>query len=537
MITSTLVAAEAQIPAPTVEWSLVTPLLILGGVAVVGVLVEAFAPRRGRFVVQALLAAGGIVAALAETVRIYLDLGTVDGPVVGRGTAAVEGSLAVDGPAVVTWGMLLLFGLLSVGLFADRRLEGGLSSFTGRAADVPGSHDETQAVAVKLEHTEVFPLAMFALGGMLLFATSNDLLTMFVALEVMSLPLYIMCGLARRRRLLSQEASLKYFLLGAFSSVFFLYGVALAYGYAGGFALSDIDAAVSERTGSENLLLASIALIGVGMFFKIGAVPFHSWTPDVYQGAPTPVTAFMSAGTKAAAFIAFLRVFFVAYGDAAWDWRPTVWVIAAVTMVVGSLVAIAQTDVKRMLAYSSVAHAGFLLVALAGAYVGEEGRITSVSAILFYLLVYGVASIGAFAIVMLVRDGGGETTHLARWAGLGRESPLLAGAFALFMLSFAGIPLTAGFIGKWGVFSAAWSGGYWSLAVLGVAASAVAAYFYVRVIVLMFFTEPVGDGPTVALPSVMTTVVIAAAAAATVILGVVPGPVLDLAQHAGTFVR
>ena len=156
---------------------------------------------------------------------------------------------------------------------------------------------------------------------------------------------------------------------------------------------------------------------------------------------------------------------------------------------------------------------------------------------MFYLLVYGVASIGAFAIVMLVRDGGGETTHLARWAGLGRESPFVAGAFALFMLSFAGIPLTAGFIGKWGVFSAAWSGGYWSLAVLGVAASAIAAYFYVRVIVLMFFTEPVGDGPTVALPSVMTTVVIAAAAAATVILGIVPGPVLDLAQHAGTFVR
>ncbi len=533
-----LVAAEAaQIPAPTVEWELVTPLLILGGVAVVGVLVEAFAPRRGRFTVQALLAAAGIVAALAETVRVYLSLDRVDGSVVGRGQAAVEGSLAVDGPAVVTWGMLLVFGLLSVGLFAERRLERGLSSFTGRAADVPGSDDETQAVAVKLEHTEVFPLAMFALGGMLLFASSNDLLTMFVALEVMSLPLYILCGLARRRRLLSQEASLKYFLLGAFSSVFFLYGVALAYGYAGGFGLADIDAAVGGRSDGQNLLLASIALIAVGMLFKVGAVPFHSWTPDVYQGAPTPVTAFMAAGTKAAAFIAFLRVFFVAYGDASWDWRPTVWALAAVTMLVGSLVAISQTDVKRMLAYSSVAHAGFLLVGLAGAYVGEEGRITSVSAMLFYLAVYGVASIGAFAVVMLVRDAGGEATHLSRWAGLGRESPFLAGSFALFMLSFAGIPMTAGFIGKWGVFSAAWSGGYWTLAVLGVLVSAVAAYFYVRVIVLMFFTAPTGDGPTVGVPSVVTTVVIAAAAAATVILGILPGPVLDLAQHAGTFLR
>ncbi|WP_435716404.1 NADH-quinone oxidoreductase subunit NuoN [Aeromicrobium sp. CF4.19] len=538
MSSTTLAAVEAaQIPAPTVEWSMVTPLLILGGVAVLGVLVEAFAPRRGRFTVQAVLAAAGIVAALAETVRVYLSLDRVEGSVIGRGQAAVEGSLAVDGPAVLTWGMLCVFGLLSIGLFAERRLEGGLSAFTGRAADAPGSSDETQAVAVKLEHSEVFPLAMFALGGMLLFATSNDLLTMFVALEVMSLPLYILCGLSRRRRLLSQEASLKYFLLGAFSSVFFLYGVALAYGYAGGFALSDIDTAVSARAGSENLLLAAVALIAVGMLFKIGAVPFHSWTPDVYQGAPTPVTAFMAAGTKAAAFIAFLRVFFVAFGDASWDWRPTVWVIAVLTMFVGSVVAISQTDVKRMLAYSSVAHAGFLLVGLAGAYVGGEGRITSVSAMLFYLLVYGVASIGAFAVVMLVRDAGGEATHLSRWAGLGRESPFLAGSFALFMLSFAGIPLTAGFIGKWGVFSAAWSGGYWTLALAGVLVSALAAYFYVRVIVLMFFTEPVGDGPTVAVPSVLTTVVIAAAAAATVVLGILPGPVLELAQHAGTFVR
>lgn len=538
MIATSLAAAEAaQIPAPTVEWTLVTPLLILGGVAVVGVLVEAFAPRRARFTVQALLAAAGILAALAETVRVYTSLDRIEGELIARGQPAIEGSLAVDGPGVITWGILLVFGLLSMGLFAERRLEGGLSSFTGRAADAPGSTDETQAVAVRLEHSEVFPLALFSLVGMMLFATSNDLLTMFVALEVLSLPLYILCGLARRRRLLSQEASLKYFLLGAFSSVFFLYGVALAYGYAGGFSLADIDAAVTARAGSENLLLAAIALIAVGMLFKVGAVPFHAWTPDVYQGAPTPVTAFMAAATKAAAFIAFLRVFFVAFGGASWDWRPTVWIIAVVTMFFGSIVAIAQTDVKRMLAYSSVAHAGFLLVALAGAYSGEEGLVTSVSAILFYLLVYGLASIGAFAIVMLVRDAGGEATHLSRWAGLGRESPLLAGSFALFMLSFAGIPLTGGFMGKWGVFSAAWSGGYWSLVLAGVLASAVAAYFYVRVIVLMFFTEPIGDGPTVGVPGVVTTVVIAVAAAATVILGVIPGPVLDLVQHAGAFVR
>jgi NADH-quinone oxidoreductase subunit N len=369
------------------------------------------------------------------------------------------------------------------------------------------------------------------------FATSNDLLTMFVALEVLSLPLYLMCGLARRRRLLSQEAALKYFLLGAFSSAFFVYGIALIYGYAGSVELAEIDAAVTARTGSENLLLAAIAFMAVGLLFKISAVPFHAWTPDVYQGAPSSVTAFMAAGTKAAAFVALMRVFFVAFGGASWDWRPIIWAVALITMLLGSLVAIAQTDVKRMLAYSSVAHAGFLLVGFVGAYVTTTGRITSVSSVLFYLVVYGIASIGAFAIVTLIRDAGGEATHLSRWAGLGKESPLLAGSFALFMLSFAGIPLTAGFIGKWSVFSAAWSGGYAALVVAGVIVSAVAAYFYVRVIVLMFFTDPIGDGPTVAVPSALTTVVIAAAALATVALGVLPGPVLDLAQHAGAFVR
>jgi NADH-quinone oxidoreductase subunit N len=247
----------------------------------------------------------------------------------------------------------------------------------------------------------------------------------------------------------------------------------------------------------------------------------------------------MAAGTKAAAFIAMLRVFFVAFGGQSWDWRPTIIAIAVITMFLGAVVSISQTDVKRMLAYSSIAHAGFLLVGLVGVYGGVAGedRITSVSSILFYLAVYGVASIGAFAVVTLVRDSGGETTHLSRWAGLGKKSPLLAGAFALFMLSFAGIPLTGGFIGKWSVFTAAWSGGVWELVVFAVLVSALAAYFYVRVIVLMFFTDPVGDGPTVAVPSALTTVVIGFAVLATIGLGILPGPLLDLAQHAGAFVR
>ena len=530
------VADLPPISGPDVEYALIAPILIVTAAAVIGTVVEAVVPRGPRFAVQALVAVVGVLAALVDTVVVYTSLDAIEGESTARGQISTEGALAVDGPSVITWGLLLVFALMSFLLFAERRLENGLSAFTGRAADAPGSPGEAEAHTAGIEHTEIFPIAVFALLGMMVFASANDLLTMFVGLEVLSLPLYVLCGLARRRRLLSQEAALKYFLLGAFSSVFFLYGVALAYGYSGSFVLSEIDTAVSTRTGSENMLLAAIALMAVGLLFKIGAVPFHAWTPDVYQGAPTPVTAFMAAGTKAAAFIALMRVFFVAFGGAQWDWRPTIWVIALVTMLLGSLVAIAQTDVKRMLAYSSIAHAGFLLVGFVGAYVGA-GRITSISSVLFYLAVYGVATIGAFAIVTLIRDAGGEATHLSRWAGLGKESPLLAGSFALFMLSFAGIPLTAGFIGKWSVFSAAWSGGYGALVVAAVVVSAIAAYFYVRVIVLMFFTDPVGDGPTVAVPSALTTVVIAAAVVATVVLGVVPGPVLDLAQHAGAFVR
>ena len=537
---ASLMSAELPpIPAPEIEYSLLAPLMIIAGAAIVGVLVEAFWPRASRFAAQTVLACVAIIAALADTVWVYTDLDPIESALTARGQIAAEGALSVDGPGVFAWGILLVFGLLSMLLFAERRLEGGLSAFTGRAADAPGSPAEADAVQRRIEHSEIFPLALFALVGMMLFATANDLLTMFVALEVLSLPLYILCGLARRRRLLSQEAALKYFLLGAFSSVFFLYGIALAYGYAGSFELSAIDTAVTSRTGSETMLLASIALMAVGPLFKIGAAPFHTWTPDVYQGAPTPVTAFMAAGTKAAAFMALLRVFFVAFGGSSWDWRPTIVAIAIITMFLGAVVSISQTDVKRMLAYSSIAHAGFLLVGFVGVYAGVAGsdRVTSVSSVLFYLAVYGLSSIGAFAVVTLVRDSGGETTHLSKWAGLGKTSPVLAGSFAVFMLSFAGIPLTGGFIGKWGVFSAAYSGGFWWLVVIGVLVSALAAYFYVRVIVLMFFTDPVGEGPTVAVPSVLTTVVIVVAVVGTVGLGIIPGPLLDLAQHAGAFVR
>jgi NADH-quinone oxidoreductase subunit N len=524
---------------PTIEYAELWPLILVFGVAVAQVGLEAFLPRGRRFLVQSAVSTLGLLAALVGTVLVALDAEEV-GEGAGRGLVGAGGTVAVDGPSLFLWGLILLFALAGVALFAERRLEAGVSAFTPQAAALPGSEAEREAGAKGLEHTEVYPLMMFAVGGMMLFVAANDLLTMFVALEVLSLPLYLLCGLARRRRLLSQEAALKYFLLGAFSSGFFLYGAALVYGYAGSMEFGAINAAVRNDVGNRTLLLVGIGLLAVGLLFKVGAAPFQAWTPDVYQGAPTAVTAFMAAATKAAAFGAMLRLFYVAFGSERTSWQPMMWAIAILTMLVGAVLAITQTDVKRMLAYSSVAHTGFLLVGVLGLQSAGDlapGEVSSLQAVLFYLVTYGFATLGAFAIVTLVRDAGGEATNLGRWAGLGKESPVVAGIFALFLISMAGIPLTGGFVGKWSVFASAGAAGAWPVVVVAVLTSVVAAFFYVRVIVTMWFSEPVGDGPSVAKPSVLTAGAIAVGAAVTLLLGVVPGPVLDLAGHAGQFLR
>ncbi len=525
-----------EFQAPHIEYGTLSPMLLVFALALAGVLVEAFVGRRQRYLVQSVLSMVGLAGAFVVTVVVATGLpDRADGA--ARGSVVAEGAIAVDGPTVFLWGILLLLAFVSVLLFAERHLDGGLTAFAGQAAALPGTEAERQAATKGLEHTEVFPLMMFAIGGMMLFPASNDLLTMFVALEVLSLPLYLLCGLARRRRLLSQEAAMKYFMLGAFSSGFFIYGLALVYGYAGSTNLAAISEAISGRVGSEGLLLGGIALLAVGMLFKVGAAPFHAWTPDVYQGAPTAVTAFMAACTKIAAFGALLRLFYVAFGSAQRDWTPMIWIIAILTMLVGSVFALSQSDIKRMLAYSSIAHAGFLLVGFVGLHQAVGDEISSLQAVLFYLVTYGFTTLGAFAVVTLVRDAGGEANHLSRWAGLGKESPLVAGVFAFFLLAMAGIPLTSGFTGKWAVFTSAAQGGAWPLVVVAVLLSVVAAFFYLRVIVLMYFSEPVGEGPTVAVPSILTSIAIAVGFAATVVLGIIPGPVLDLAANAGQFVR
>ncbi len=508
---------------PRMDWWLLAPLLTVFAAGVLGVLIEAFAPRTRRRGIQIGLA---VLTLLAVFVLLVLQVGSL--PDGAPGVTVGAGALAVDRTVIFFQGTITVLALVSLLLISERR--DGRDAFAAQAATVPGSEEERAHILAGSQHTEVYPLVLFAVLGMLMFPASNDFLTMFIALEVMSLPLYLLCGLARRRRLFSQEAAVKYFLLGAFSSAFFLFGAAMVYGYAGSVNFGDIRVAVEaggadifQGGNGEPLLLMGVGLVAVGLLFKVGAVPFHNWKPDVYQGAPTPITALMASCTLVAAFGALLRVFFVPFGGSAESWEPMLWVVAVLTMVVAAVIAVTQRDVKRLLAYSSVVHAGFVLTAVvAGSAEGLAGA-------MFYLAAYGFTTLGAFAVVTLVRtrDGGQELGDLDRWAGLGRRSPALAGALALFLLAFAGIPLTSGFIGKFAVFEAAVSAGAVPLVVVGVLSSAVTAFFYVRIIVVMFFRDPEGEGPTVVRAGAATGGVIAIGVAATLLLGVYPGALLD----------
>lgn len=498
---------------PTLEYALLAPILIVLGGALIGVLIEAFAPRRARASSQLFITLATLVLSFAALIRSRNGLST---------TAAME-SVTFDGAGVLLQGSILIIAIISVFLLADQE------SFTALAAALPGSDEERTSLQQDLKLTEVYPLTLFAVAGMLLFPVSTDLITLFVALEMLSLPLYLLAGLSRRRRLMSQESALKYFLLGAFSSAFFLMGIAYLYGYSASVTFSGIHAAVIGGTGNDIYLLLGIAFLSVGLLFKVGAVPFHAWSPDVYQGAPTAVTAFMAAATKVAAFGAMLRIFYVSFAEAYWQWRPALIAIALITMVFGSLVAIAQRDVKRMLAYSSIAHVGFLLSGVIA--LNKSGLDASI----FYLFAYGVATVGAFAIVTLVRDSAGEVTDLNRWSGLGKRSPWVATAFAGFLLAFAGIPLTSGFIGKFSIFSAAYESGSTAILITGVLSSAIAAFFYIRVIVLMFFKDPVEDGTSVVIPSVYTQITIAISAVVTFALGIYPTPLINLIQSTAQF--
>ncbi|CAB4689636.1 MAG: NADH-quinone oxidoreductase subunit NuoN [Actinobacteria bacterium] len=504
-----------MLTAPQLTYSLLAPMMIIFGAAVIGVLVEAFVGKARRAAIQLTLTLGALTLALLQLWSIRDKFST---------TAAV-GAVVIDRAGIFLQGSILILAIVAVLLVADQ------DNFVSKASAIPGSAEEAESIKTGDQQTEIFPLFLFAVVGMMLFPVSNDLLTLFVALEVFSLPLYLLAGLSRRRRLLSQEAALKYFLLGAYSSAFFLFGAAFLYGFSGTLSISGIAQAVEAAAGNNIFVLLGIVFISVGLLFKISAVPFHSWTPDVYQGAPTPITGFMAACTKVAAFGAILRMFYVGFADVYTEWRPIITTIAVITMIFGSVVAIAQRDIKRMLAYSSIAHAGFLLTGIVA--LNKDGLAAS----LFYLFAYGMATIAAFGIISLVRNSAGEVTDLNQWVGLGKRSPLIAGAFAFLLLTFAGIPLTGGFVGKFAIFSAAYQSGNIGVVVVGVLSSAIAAFFYIRVIIMMFFSDPQNDSVSIIIPTVKSQIAISTATITSVALGIAPSLVLNTATSFANFIK
>ena len=374
----------------------------------------------------------------------------------------------------------------------------------------------------RLPRGEYYALMLFAIAGMMLMATASDLLVIFLALEVLSLAVYVLTGI-RRDSPAATEGALKYFLLGAFSSAFFLYGIAFTYGLTGSTRLDRVGSLFeAQATSPTPMQLLAVGLLLVGFAFKVSAVPFHMWTPDAYEGAPPAVTGFMSTGVKAAAFGAFVRVFLAAFYPLRGHWSLIVWVIAAATMIVGTVVGVSQSSVKRMLAYSSIAHGGYLLVALL------SGNDIGKGAVLFYLLTYAVTNIGAFGVISVLDNFDRPNDQVRDYAGLWYEHPGLATLMTIFLLSLGGFPPLAGFVAKWYVFSAAVKAGYAGLAIIGVLTSVVSVFFYLRVIVMMYMTTTETPARFPAIPR-MAGLALVFSALVVFYLGILPTRVLDWA--------
>jgi len=469
----------------------ILPILIVVGWACVLLMVDLFLPP-GRKRVTAWLAFVGLLAALVATV---LQIGTSQ--------EAFGGMLVVDGFAIFLNIVFLVTALLGV-LISTHYL-----ARTG------------------IERGEYYALLLFTTSGMMVMTIAADLIVVFLALELLSIPLYIMAGFARPK-LASEESAMKYFLLGAFASAFLVYGIALTYGATGSTGLENVVAALSGEVARSPLLLIGMGLILVGLGFKVAAVPFHMWTPDVYHGAPTPVTGFMSVGAKAGGFAALLRVFVTAFPAMAVEWGLLVQIVAAATLILGNVVAISQTNIKRMLAYSSIAHAGYILMAVAASADGAVADL-AVSSALFYLLAYTFTNLGAFAVVIALERDDGSGGELDDFAGLGRAKPLTALAMALFMLSLTGIPPAAGFVGKFFVFQATLQAGLIALAIVGVVTSLISAYYYLRVVIIMYMRDSEAE-PAVALqPALRAALVLTGLG--TFVLGVIPTPMFDLVRQ------
>jgi NADH-quinone oxidoreductase subunit N len=465
--------------------SAIVPMACVAAAAIAAMVAEAFRDPGERMPI-APLGAIGLAGAGVASVLLW------------NSNASSFGVVAADKFGLFVTGVLVVVGLLSLALSAAaverQRLPGG----------------------------EYYALLLFSIAGMMLMATATDLLVIFLALEVLSIAVYVLTGIARDSPA-SAEASFKYFLLGGFSSAFFLYGIAFTYGVVGSTRLDRIGSAMAASAMAPGALqLVALALLLVGLGFKVSAVPFHMWTPDAYEGAPAAVTAFMSTGVKAAAFAAFVRVFLAAFEPLHPTWHAVIWLIAAATMILGTVVGVAQTNIKRMLAYSSIAHAGYLLVALVSANALGKG------AVLFYLLTYAVTNIGAFGVVTLLESTSRPHDEIRDYAGLWADRPVLAGLMTLFLLSLGGFPPLGGFIAKWYVFTAAVDANLTGLAIIGVLTSVVSVFFYLRIVVMMYMTprDTALEIPRVPRAAGAALVV---SAILVIYLGILPTRVLDWA--------
>jgi NADH-quinone oxidoreductase subunit N len=468
-------------------------------------------PSLHAIVPMACVAASGIAAMTAEAFRGRGERMPIGGLGVVGLIGAAFASMVLWNHNAVSFGVVMAdnFGLFVTGIL----IVVGLLSL---AISAPAIERE------KLPQGEYYALMLFSLSGMMLMATATDLLLIFLALEVMSIGVYILTGI-RRDSALSTEGAFKYFLLGAFSSAFFLYGIAFTYGLTGSTHLDRIGSLIAAQAMAPTpMQLLALGLLFVGFAFKVSAVPFHMWTPDAYEGAPASVTGFMSTGVKAAAFAAFVRVFLSAFEPLRADWAPALWIVAAATMVIGTVVGMAQSNVKRMLAYSSIAHGGYLLLALLSA--NDVGK----GAVLFYLLTYAITNLGAFGVIAALDTADHPNDRIRDYAGLWNEHPGLAALMTIFLLSLGGFPPLAGFVAKWYVFSAAIKAGYSWLAIIGVLTSIVSVFFYLRIIVMMYMTPT--DSPA-RFPEVPRLVGAALVVSAILIfyLGILPSRVIDLA--------
>ncbi|HEY3024804.1 MAG TPA: NADH-quinone oxidoreductase subunit N [Pyrinomonadaceae bacterium] len=496
-----------------VNLSLIMPELIVGLAAVLVMLVDAFARPRQRWLTGglSLVALGGGAVA-----SIWLGLGW-SGP-----RTAFNGMIVLDDLRLGFTFIFLLVSALTI-----------LISMIWVEQE-------------KLPAGEFHALLLFATCGMMLMASGGDLVIIFLGLEILSIATYVMAGF-RRTDVRSNESSMKYFILGSFSSAFLLYGIALIYGATatetglpGTTNISEIAARLSQSL-YPSLLFAGAAMLLVGFGFKIATAPFHVWTPDVYEGAPTPVTAFMATGSKAAGFASFLRVFLIGFpiaavtastaGYAHKTWLATLVVLAVLTMTIGNVVAIVQNNVKRMLAYSSIAHAGYALVGFvaAGASADLDQRNAGIAAVVFYMLTYAIMTLGAFAVVTLIARGGDRRAEVEDYNGIGFIAPGLAFALSLFLLSLLGMPLTAGFMGKIAVFRAAVNQGYVGLVIIGVLNTAVSAYYYLRLIIVMFFRDRLTPWSAPRIPASLAVALIIAVIGV-LYLGIFPGRVLNALQ-------